>query len=44
MAEPRPIQDTNTDCDERCAVHAATCDGFCDHLSGHRNACLLEPA
>jgi hypothetical protein len=27
------------DCDESCAEHDPSCDGFCDHL-GHRNQCL----
>lgn len=28
------------ECDETCASHLSTCDGFCDHLAGHRNACV----
>ena len=28
------------ECDEDCAVHAPDCDGYCDHLEGHINACM----
>lgn len=27
-------------CDDRCLNHAPGCDGYCDHLAGHKNACL----
>lgn len=28
------------DCHESCAVHLSDCDGNCDHLEGHKNACV----
>ena len=27
------------ECNEMCAQHHPNCDGFCDHLDGHTNAC-----
>ena len=35
-------EEEERECDERCAVHARRCDGFCDHDSQHHNACLPE--
>lgn len=32
------------ECDDGCCVHAPDCDGGCDHLPGHRNACRGEAA
>ena len=29
-------------CDEDCLTHHPTCDGFCDHLEGHINACMIK--
>ena len=29
-------------CNESCLVHAPECDGNCDHLSGHINACMVD--
>ena len=30
------------DCDEKCAVHAANCNGCCDHNDDHSNACVTR--
>jgi len=30
------------ECNEVCAQHDPDCDGFCDHLEGHMNACLVQ--
>lgn len=30
------------ECDEGCLEHAKGCDGNCDHLEGHVNACMVE--
>lgn len=32
-------EEEDTPCDENCLTHAKGCDGFCDHLAGHINAC-----
>jgi len=32
--------DGGFDCDDVCAVHGPSCDGCCDHLFFHANACL----
>lgn len=32
--------DGGFDCDDVCAVHDPSCDGCCDHLFFHANACL----
>ncbi|HUW47333.1 MAG TPA: hypothetical protein VMW36_01145 [Patescibacteria group bacterium] len=28
------------ECNDNCLVHHKNCDGNCDHLLGHRNACI----
>lgn len=39
-------KDFDQECRDRghdpCATHAPGCDGFCDHLADHTNACLAE--
>jgi hypothetical protein len=32
--------DADDACGDQCVDHAPGCDGFCDHLEGHVNACL----
>lgn len=34
----------NGSCDENCAKHKEGCDGYCDHLPEHINACLVVEA
>ncbi len=31
---------TEKDCDDQCAVHAPSCNGFCGHDADHVNACM----
>lgn len=31
--------EVEVECSARCLDHAAGCDGFCDHVYGHVNAC-----
>jgi len=30
------------ECDDGCLQHAEGCDGYCDHLEGHVNACMVK--
>ena len=30
------------ECNDVCCQHAEGCDGNCDHLSGHINACMVD--
>ena len=32
------------DCDDTCLPHTSDCDGYCDHIPGHTNACVAHPA
>jgi tRNA(Ile)-lysidine synthetase-like protein len=32
--------DGGFDCDDECAAHDSSCDGWCDHLFFHANGCL----
>lgn len=38
--EVRVIDDETADCEDQCAVHRPSCDGYCNHIQ-HVNQCLL---
>lgn len=40
VAEILAVLDPIEECGDACCVHAPGCDGNCDHLQGHRNACM----